>query len=841
MNKSWIKKLVAAFLFIISVFIVDMIINRGNTEVTMDMPKATLPVVSVISEGYKINTMYGYYEKRDEIYMKDNITPINSSRELTIAVDSYGETIDGISYEVRSLDGERLIERKNINNFQKSGEELRFQVEIKDLIEENREYVFVTIVTMKDGKKAYYYTRFIEKEEYFLKEKLDYVLNFHNITLSSSEGDEIRRYLESNSKGDNSNFNKVTINSSLKQVMWDELIIKKVREPQILIRDITKDTAMVVLKYLVMIDPGVKEQYGFVEEYYRVRYTPNRMYLLNYERSLEEIFQPSKDTLTNDKIPLGITSEDIEIMESEGGANLAFVSADRLYSYSSNDNRFTEVFSFYNKENMDERTNNKNFKIKILKIEDSGNITFCVYGYMNRGVHEGEVGISVYYFDYMGNTIEELIFLPYNKSEQILMEELNNLLYLNTENHLFLILEGELHDINISEKTQSVVMEGLSKERYIISGSGRMICWSSTEEINSATKLQWMNLSQGTIIEVRAGYDEYIKALGFMEEDLVYGLAKRDKVKKEENGKILFPMYKALIKNKEEKILKEYKKEGVYITDCKIEGNQITLERIKEVKENQYQKEIDDHISNNNMENKFVNVVSRIKKDKYKTTTQITLKNTINPSTLKIMNPKEVIFEGGRELVFEIEDEKRFYVYGPYGLHKVTPSSSEAVSEAYKISGTVLNENGSYIWKKERQYTKNQIMAINGKKREKEISSLATCLDTILLYEGISLKTQERINKGEDAYGILTEILRDEKIIDLTGCELESLLYYMDQDIPILALMGEGEAYLLIGFNEQNVVLMDPVSGTIYKKGKNDSAEMFAKNGNQFITYVRVE
>ena len=55
----------------------------------------------------------------------------------------------------------------------------------------------------------------------------------------------------------------------------------------------------------------------------------------------------------------------------------------------------------------------------------------------------------------------------------------------------------------------------------------------------------------------------------------------------------------------------------------------------------------------------------------------------------------------------------------------------------------------------------------------------------------------------------------------------------------MLALLENGEAVLITGFNEFNVVIMEPSKGTLYKKGMNDSAEWFEENGNCFITYTR--
>ena len=58
-----------------------------------------------------------------------------------------------------------------------------------------------------------------------------------------------------------------------------------------------------------------------------------------------------------------------------------------------------------------------------------------------------------------------------------------------------------------------------------------------------------------------------------------------------------------------------------------------------------------------------------------------------------------------------------------------------------------------------------------------------------------------------------------------------------DNEDELLAVMQDGSAVLVIGFNEQNVVLMDPLTGTVYKKGMNDARSMFEENGNRFIAY----
>ena len=149
MNRVWIKRAVAVVVFIISIFVIDFVLNRDNSEITTEMPKATLPVVSVLAEDYKINTMYGYTSRREEAYTKDSITPISKDRKITLLVDTYQADIASVAYEVRSIDGERLIEGSDITVLQKMPDQIRFSIQLKDLTDEKTEYAFVTLLTLE--------------------------------------------------------------------------------------------------------------------------------------------------------------------------------------------------------------------------------------------------------------------------------------------------------------------------------------------------------------------------------------------------------------------------------------------------------------------------------------------------------------------------------------------------------------------------------------------------------------------------------------------------------------------------------------------------------------------
>jgi hypothetical protein len=207
---------------------------------------------------------------------------------------------------------------------------------------------------------------------------------------------------------------------------------------------------------------------------------------------------------------------------------------------------------------------------------------------------------------------------------------------------------------------------------------------------------------------------------------------------------------------------------------------------------------------------------------------------------LKITNPLQVMFDGSRDVDIEIENPiVRYYVYGKYGIDATFTHESDAINLAYSINGTVIDQNGEYVWKKTSRSTRNQIMAITGKQSDEESGSLATCIEVILGFAGSAKNVQPMLDSGMSVRQILEDNLTDMTVLDLTGVSLDAVLYYVNKDIPVLVTLNDGSAMLVIGFNELNVVVMNPQTGTVYKMGMNDATTKFAESGNSFMTYVK--
>lgn len=842
MKKTIIRIAVCVVVFLASALIIGSIMNQGHNNMTMEMAPATLPMITMESGGVACNELHGNTVEMDVAYQKDCITLLGEGRQANFTVDTFGREITGISTEVRSIDGSRLIENSEVTGWKANGKSFSVSLTLKDLIDTNTQYSLTLILELEGEQKVYYYTTILWNDDVHISEILEFATDFHGKLYDKEVAKELTKYLEPNSKlTDNGTFHKVNIHSSFQQITWGSLEPVQEDAASIRLTQISGNVASLLMDFVVSTGEGKNKIYYNVEEYYRVRYTSERMYLLDYERTMTQIPDTAR-MYANDKILLGITDENVDMMESADGNTVVFSDMGQLLSYNAATNGLTVIFSFYDKDNADRRTLYDNHGIKILDVDEGGNVKFAVYGYMNRGRHEGETGIQIISYDNSLNTIEEEVYIPYSKSYAVLKDEMEQLLYRNRQQHVYFFLENGVYDVDLENRSAEQLVSIRQDDSLQVSENHEIIVWQEGDDINHSNQLNVRNLNTGEQTVIRAEDGEAIRPLGFMGEDIIYGVARESDIRTENSGQIFYPMYKVCISNSSGDNLKEYGQDGIYIVDCAIEGNQITLSRIQRSENGSYQEILDDQIMNNVEEEPGQNKVVTADIDIYERYVQIQTKTTIDTKTIKVLNPKEVVFEGGRELTLDaVSEVSRYYVYNAYGVQGIYSAPGKAVKEAYDSAGVVANDRGITVWLKGNRVSRNQIMAIKEESVTDQKNSLTVCLDNILRHAGITRNTEYDLAQGKTAIQILEENMTGVQVLDLSGCSLDAVLYYVNQDIPVLAILEDGEAVLVTGFNEFNVVIMEPSTGKLYKKGMNDATTWFAENGNHFISYMKID
>ena len=841
MKKALIKLSVFIIVFITALITISLVMNRGNNSMTAEMAGATFPLITMEKDGMAYNMLHGYALSMNTAYQRETVTELSKDRRLSFVIAPFEKIIEKVEAQVRSLDGTRLIENPQVTS-RKSASGINCDLALKDLIEEEKEYMLVLLLHTQDGQVITYYTRIVwsSKMQMHAAEKLAFAKEFHEAAYDRTLAEEkqLARYLESDSTGDNTTFHKVNIHSSFFQITWGDLEVEEVAEPIYQMRELASQTGTVVLSYRVCVSEENRRIYYDVEEAFRVRYLTGaeRMYLLSYDRTMTQIPEPEEGMLDGSRIRLGIVGEDFSYEESEDGKVLVFCQADRLISYNLATNRAAVIFSFVDEKNQDERTLYREHNLKVLDVEEGGDVNFAVYGYMNRGKHEGEVGLVLYRYDSAMNTTEELLFIPVDKSAEILAEEFDRLLYFNRNGELYFYLDGAVYCADSNEKSCKTIATVHQDDKMYISESGKMLVWQEEDSGIFFTG----NLSTGQIGTMQAEQGTILRPLGFISEDFVYGLARSGDLRENDLGQMIFPMYRICIQNSEGNLLKELERDGIYVTGCDISEDQITLEQVQQKEDGSLQAIQPEYIMNNETGNAEKNRIVTLMTQKFEKETAIETAGEMNEKTLQVLFPKELLFEGSRSVIPEKGGTvDRYYVYTAFGVDKITTSVAAAVLYASDAAGVVTDDQGKVLWFRGNRATRNQIMAIKEQKVSEGQGSLAACLDAMLAKEGVTVNTQRLLDQGMTAQEILEEELEDAQVLDLTGCSLDMLLHYVNQDDTVLALLANKEAVLVTGFNEFNAVIMDPASGSLYKKGLKDSDAWFAENGNRFLTYVR--
>lgn len=419
--------------------------DSGKEQVVyVDMGEASLPAVSVEMFGRKTNPMAGYVQEVDNRAAGNSLTVLPEDRALAVLIEKGGEAVTGISYEIRTMDRERLIERTVLEQWEENGEELRVVLPIQNLLNREQEYLLRLDLNTEDHGIVHYYTRILWTENEGVSAMLDLAADFSARTFDYEQAKELTTYLETSPAEDNSSFGTATIRSSFSHLTWGDLGMQPAGQVQMTLKELDGIMSCVQLSYLAERKNGEDEtEYYQVEENFTMKWNSLRIYLMDYDRQVNQIFQGKQTDYTGKRILLGITRDErVEVKKSPDGNVLAYRVNRDLWSYDQKEQRGARVFSFRSSDITDPRNYYGQHDVSILSVADSGDVDFLVYGYMNRGNHEGSMGIVGYHYDSGQNALEELYYIPYTGSYETLEDDLQQLVYRNEQGMLYLYVDS---------------------------------------------------------------------------------------------------------------------------------------------------------------------------------------------------------------------------------------------------------------------------------------------------------------------------------------------------------------------------------------------------------------
>lgn len=840
MSKKVIKPIVLIVVFIAALITFCITTNKGNKDMTTKQADATLPVMSFNLDKIKINTLHGYTTEMDPTKMRDCVIPISDDRKLSLSISTYGMAVDRISYKIRSMDGKRLVADDEISSFSNKDNTIQADVSMPNVMDENTEYLLVFTITSGQDN-VYYYSRIMQTDGKAAAKVVEFAKKFHDETFIKDDKSFFTTYMETTT-GDRNTLAHVDLTSTVSQITWGSMAAAQYTNPVIALKEINDSYDVVTIDYVMSCVDGKGEtEYYNVREYFRLRQTESRMYVLNYERTANQIFNSENSFISDSgSVMLGIRSSEAEYRANEAGSVICFVQEGDLYSYDINNGMIIKVFSFRDAEGIDERENWNHHDIKIVSVDEAGSIDFVVYGYMNRGTHEGEVGTGVYHYDGLAHTIDEEAFIPSKTSYEVLKAEMGKMLYLNEKNEFYLMMDDSLYRINLGSMSVKKVVEGLSTGSYCASESNRYFAWVDSANQYSSNTIKVMDLKSGKTFEVKKGDDQYLRPLGFIGEDFIYGQANAADVVSDAAGNTTFPMNGLIILDtSDQSELKTYTPSGGYVEKTSVDGYTVTIDLIAQ--NNGVYAEIgQDTIMNREADSKQKIALDTSQSDTKMTVSAISIAGGKKPDKLKQLTAQMTINSHDTTVDLKFDDNTvHFYVYAKGDVIFASDNISDAIKQANDSMGVVIDSNQQYVWMRARKNAVNAFANIACNETDKDADSVVKSVSAMLTYNDVTVSVSELIGAGSSAVDVLKNNLPDKEILDLQGVSSEDIIFYISKGNPVFAMTGNTSAVLVTGYSSNGALyIYNPDNGATTSMSYEDADRMFYNGGLHFITYM---
>ena len=826
-------------------------------DTTVEMGETSFPLVSVLTNDYEVNMMYGYSGNINIDNFRDAILPLDSDKAISVLIRQQDIVVKKLSYEVTEINSDNIVAQGSLSAMESTDEGKIAKFRLDGDLEAGREYSFKITLITDTSKKIHYFSRIKQIDNPYTKEKLDFIMGFHNATFDSKKMDKYAVYLETNSSLAPKEFSHVTINSTRAQISWQNMKPKKISSVVPTIKEVNGDGMSVELTYLIkssVYDKDGKEVIGesiySVKEFYRMRYFTDVVYLLAFDRTIEEIqdisqYNPLDQQPENHYLTLGIQqNENRQVYYDETNDKLCFVDHGTLWYVALQQNKIVKVISYMDTATKYFHSGYSQQDIQVLDIDSAGNINFIVYGYINKGDYEGRVGLILYKYFAESNRIEEQAYIPMEQPYEILNRELDNFYYLSDVDVFYFSIDGVIYSYNITTRSLDVIAEDVTTDSCLLSQEGQYMVWQDSSNTKTNTKLHYLNLETGETFEITSEAGSSLQLVGAVDNNFVFGYAKTANIYTTKDGTETVPMHQLEIMDPMGKNLKTYTPKNGFVSKIVDKSNVLELTLVEKV-DSGYKEVGTDYI---------VSKIDNTEKSIYPYTSLVGTNNSgqniqmVCVALPKEYNPSSKPVSGKTENTIITEDtlvhiksnsinELKYYAIGYGHIIDKYDTAAEAIKVANANMGTVIDTQNHIIWERGGTSTASSLSSIDGINTGGGVNSIGACISMVLKYNHIQMDAATLSKSNKTIMALLEENLNYNSV-NLTGSSLEEVLYYISTRRPVIAMKSSKNAVLITAYGMNSVTYYDPAAGRFITESKEAASESFEKAGNVFVSYV---
>lgn len=835
--KHFYKLVSLIFIFALSIFLFRNNIPEANTGTTTatSLQDATFPMIYMQLGKFTVNSMHGYSSELDSGNIRESITPLDISKTFTVKISENESSIKKLEYELKDIANSKILESKSFTAFDtKDGYKLA-KIKLSEGLDTSIEYGMQITLTTSLSKKINFYTRIKYYENDFcLKEKLNFVKNFHDATFNKEKSFKISQYLEADTS-DNSSFANIDIHSNYNLIMWGKLNPEIITEIVPTIKELNIETAAIEQDYYINAKTPTGMETFMVKEFYRVRYSGSRMYLLNYKRTMEAAFNPDFISLKKNELKIGISNAlDLNITASEDKKAFAFVRNGSLWYYNLTENKLYQVFTFEQHDNNLMRDGYDKHDIKILRLNEDGTMSFVVYGYMNSGDYEGRVGIVLYNYLPQDKQIVERVYIPLTTTYDKLKHDFGDFCYVNEKNIFYFSLNDKVYAYNISSKKYEILTENATKDDFIMLKKAKCFVWSDASKKDYAGNITILNLDTSEKLVVSSKKKQSIVVLGTIDSNIVYGYVRNKDIYENTSGEIIKPAYKLIISDCNGKILREYKNKNIYVTSATVDDNVIRLNRVKKVN-GKFKETTDDNIMNQKSnKTASIRITTRVT-EKALTEKYISLPaGYLLSKKPDVESTKYVLVTDNTTLHLNEKDisSLKYYIYAYGDITASLTDAAEAIRLADEQMGVVMDNKSHIIWERGGKFISKELSGIY----YPDNSPSTIKSSTQMLLQGAQHTVSVDKLKGKSIMSMLDDYL--EQPVNLTGCTLDEVLYFVSNGKPVIGMLDNSHAVLITAYTSSTVTWLDPAKRDSTVTSIINAEKMFKNAGYVFVSYV---
>ena len=800
-------------------------IENGVTATYQAMEDASLPMIYPTMLDRTMAPLFGHREEKAVTAGRDSLIVLPKDRKLEILV-AEAKRVESLSYEIRSMDLDHLIERTELKLaadwMRNDDNSITATLPIQNMLEREEEYLLGIRIGLMDGTGVWYYTRIIETDGTQAAAMMALAEEYSKKTYHYDSAHDLTIYMESSPTADNSTFGVTTLKNSFSQMTWGDLKMEPISEPRMTLKEIAGSLATVSLEYeAARTGENDKTERFSVTENFTMKWTSQRIYMMDYERQVKELFAGDRSQFSGKRIILGIgTGEDVYAKKSANGRYVAFVNNRELWSYNTAEGISAHVFAFggaNEKDLQDLRASRAHHDVEILQVADNGDIEFLVYGYMNRGNDEGYTGISYNRYEAESNTLEEMFFIPASEPYEELKADISHLAHRGENGNFYFYMNGAVYGIDLNSKEYVVVASGLDSERFAVSADQSRLAWQENTGLYDSKFLHVMNLNTGSKTQIGDNSGDSYRILGFVGTDCVYGVGKAgDYIMS--NGRVMGLYLKFLeIVDENMESAMHYEKNGYYISDVRVEESRIHITRMRSKAHGFFGAVSEDTLVCNveTLPGRMEHIGWYASNVKGRVFFVQLAKDISSGQKIKTVSPKKLVREAGNVMNLETissEREANFYAYGRGRLLGIYKDFADAAQYAHDTMGFVSLGKNDSVWTRGNRpgayFMRDVANAV------KEFENHRT------QFTGSSLLTDEIL------------------YLDASGTPLNQILNFVSEGYLVLVNLDVDHYQYLTGYDQGHVRVWDPLTEQSETLTLDTANDRFERSGNDFICCI---